>query len=151
VEAVGAARTGSETTRLHLELTEGVLIQSAAAREVVRACKQLGAGLFLDDFGTGYSSLAYLNQLPFDALKIDHSFARKLEEAGDGHKLILAIVGLATTLGRGVVMEGIETAAQRDIYRAMGGRLGQGYLFARPAPLPAMRELLVNSRRLPWG
>ncbi len=146
-----AVRTVGAPNRLHLEMTEGVLIQSPAARDAVRACKELGAGLFLDDFGTGYSSLAYLNQLPFDALKIDHSFARKMEEMGDGHKLILAIVGLAATLGRAVVMEGIETAGQRDAYRAMGGRLCQGYLFARPAPLAAARELLTSSHRLPWG
>jgi len=137
-------------SRLHLELTEGVLIQSVGAREVVRACKDVGAGLFLDDFGTGYSSLAYLNELPFDALKIDHSFAKKVEDP-DGRTLILAIIGLARTLGREVVMEGVETATQRDAYRAMGGRLAQGYLFARPAPLADIRVVLEDVGRLPWG
>lgn len=150
IDAVRRAVDLVGANRLHLELTEGVLIQSPLARDVVRACKEVGAGLFLDDFGTGYSSLAYLNELPFDALKIDHSFAKKVEDP-DGHKLILAIIGLAGTLGREVVMEGVETATQRDAYRAMGGRLAQGYLFARPAPLAEIRGVLAEVTRLRWG
>lgn len=137
--------------RLHLELTEGVLIQNEAARSVVQACKEYGVGLFLDDFGTGYSSLAYLNQMPFDALKIDHSFAKKLEDDGAGLKLIRAIVGLANTLGHGVVMEGVETPAQRDAYRAMGGRLAQGYLFSKPRPMADLLTWLHGPDTLPWG
>ncbi len=141
---------GLSAGRLHLEMTEGVLIQSSTARDTVRACTRIGVGLFLDDFGTGYSSLAYLNQLPFDALKIDHSFAMKLEEEGDGQKLILAILGLARTLGRGVVMEGLETKGQRDLYLSMGGSLGQGYLFGRPMPFEDAIALLRRSEELPW-
>ncbi len=148
-QAVHSANIAPE--RFHLEMTEGILIQSLRARETVIACENYGFGLFLDDFGTGYSSLAYLNELPFDALKIDHSFARKLDDDGHGLKLIRAIVGLATTLGHGVVMEGVESARQRDVFRAMGGRLAQGYLFSKPRPMPDLLQLMRSTHTLPWG
>jgi EAL domain-containing protein (putative c-di-GMP-specific phosphodiesterase class I) len=33
-----------------------------------------------------------------------------------------------------VVVEGVETPAQRDLLRRSGCHWGQGYLFARPLP-----------------
>ncbi|MSP56917.1 MAG: EAL domain-containing protein [Myxococcales bacterium] len=142
---------GIRPDQLHLELTEGVLIQNESARNVVPACKDYGVGLFLDDFGTGYSSLAYLHQMPFDALKIDHSFAKQLESEGAGLKLIRAIVGLANMLGHGVVMEGVETPAQRDAFRAMGGKLAQGYLFSKPRPMADLLTWLHGPDTVQWG
>lgn len=145
------SRTGVPPSRLHLEATEGVLISSAQARAALHHCKNIGVVLLLDDFGTGYSSLAYLNQLPFDAIKIDRSFAAKMTEEGDGRQLVVAMLGLAKMLGRGVIMEGIETAAQRDALRALGGAVCQGYFFCRPLPLPRLREVLAGGLDADWG
>ena len=39
--------------------------------------------------------------------------------------------------GRQLVVEGIEDRADLDTWRALGATAGQGYLLARPAPLPA--------------
>ena len=41
---------------------------------------------------------------------------------------------LADLLGAQVCVQGVETADQADIARAMNMQLAQGYLFARPAP-----------------
>ena len=146
------SRTGVPPSRLHLEATEGVLISSAQARAGLHQCKDIGVMLLLDDFGTGYSSLAYLNQLPFDAIKIDRGFAAKMTEEGDGRQLVVAMLGLARMLGRGVIMEGIETAAQRDALRALGGEVCQGYFFCRPLPLRQLREVLASGGlQADWG
>ncbi len=136
------AKTGIEASRLHLEVTEGVLIQSPLARAALHECKDIGVRLLLDYFGTGYSSLAYLNQLPFDGIKIDRSFAAKMTEEGDGNKLVVAMLSLAQQLGRGVIMEGIETTEQRDALRRLGGSVCQGYYFCRPVPVRQLEEVL---------
>ncbi len=136
------AKTGIDAARLHLEVTEGVLIQSPVARATLHECKDIGVALLLDDFGTGYSSLAYLNQLPFDGIKIDRTFAAKMTEEGDGNKLVVAMLSLAQQLGRGVIMEGIETAEQRDALRRLGGNVCQGYFFCRPVPARELAEVL---------
>lgn len=159
LEAPGYARQvaqvltaeGVAPGRVHLEVTEGLLITSPAAREALHACKQVGVRLSLDDFGTGYSSLAYLNELPFDLIKIDRSFAPKLVGDGQGPKLVRAMLGLAELLDRGAITEGIETAEQRDALRALGGRLCQGFYFARPAPLPVALGLLAAPDALAYA
>jgi hypothetical protein len=52
----------------------------------------------------------------------------------------------AERTGAALVAEGIETLAQVEIARALGAEYGQGWLFARPGPLPA--ELPVSAARL---
>jgi EAL domain-containing protein (putative c-di-GMP-specific phosphodiesterase class I) len=56
-------------------------------------------------------------------------------------RLVEGIVHLGTALDLSTLAEGIETDEQRRRLLATGCVLGQGYLFARPAPadqVPAM-------------
>jgi diguanylate cyclase (GGDEF)-like protein/PAS domain S-box-containing protein len=114
---------------LKLELTESTVMRDAqAAAALLRRLRALGIQIYLDDFGTGYSSLSHLHQLPLDGLKIDRSFVRGTIDAA----VVQTILTLAQSLSVGVVAEGIEKAGQLAALRAMGCRLGQGYLFSRP-------------------
>jgi diguanylate cyclase (GGDEF)-like protein/PAS domain S-box-containing protein len=114
---------------LKLELTESTVMRDPqAAPALLRRLRGLGIQIYLDDFGTGYSSLSHLHQLPLDGLKIDRSFVRPTLDA----PVVQTILTLAHSLGVGVVAEGIEEPAQLAALRAMGCRMGQGYLFSRP-------------------
>ncbi|MEE4452772.1 putative bifunctional diguanylate cyclase/phosphodiesterase [Novosphingobium resinovorum] len=132
---------GVAPERLCIEVTEDFVL----GRTIDETAKALGllheAGVTvaLDDFGTGYASLIHLKHLPFDMLKIDRSFTLSLfDDDGQSEAIIRAIVGLGQALGKQVVAEGVETEAQRRKLADMGCRLGQGYLFARPAPIEAV-------------
>ena len=62
-----------------------------------------------------------------------------------------AVAALAHDLGLAVMAEGVETAEQAAMLRALGVDLGQGFYFARPLPGEALAELLAPSARLPEG
>ena len=81
VDLVGVAMadTGIASSRVVLEVTEGILIDNPQeALERLEALRALGVSIALDDFGTGFSSLSYLQKFPFDLLKIDRAFVASL-------------------------------------------------------------------------
>jgi diguanylate cyclase (GGDEF)-like protein/PAS domain S-box-containing protein len=135
IERVRAALddSGVAPKRLHLEVTESVLIDSADAAEVLlRGLRAIDVGLSLDDFGTGYSSLSSLRQFPFDVLKIDRSFLLDADSRrGDG--IVRTIASLGRLLGMDVTVEGIETAEQAARMRELNVDYAQGFFFGRPA------------------
>lgn len=153
VQTVAAALESAQltTARLGLEVTESVLMHDvAAAAEILRQLKDLGAVLAIDDFGTGYSSLAYLRQFDLHELKIDKSFVDGLGADRDDTVIVSAVIALAHALGLSVVAEGVETEAQADRLRSLGCETGQGYLFARPAPAEAMDRELEREASSSW-
>lgn len=120
---------------LELELTENLLIENfTQVHSLLDALKELGISLAIDDFGTGYSSLYYLNQLPFDILKIDQSFVRAMGQDRQSQAVPKAIVDLGHGLDMQVLAEGIETKEQWNILQGFGCDFGQGYYMARPMP-----------------
>jgi EAL domain-containing protein (putative c-di-GMP-specific phosphodiesterase class I) len=116
-----------------LEITESVLMQRAdTVLATLHALKNLGVSLAIDDFGTGYSSLGYLQRFPVDVLKIDRAFVDGVARGGSNAALARTIVALSDALGLRAVAEGVEQEVQQMALAALGCRLGQGYLFARP-------------------
>ena len=134
---------GISSRQLGLEMTESSLIPNMQiALDVLGSLRRLGVSLLMDDFGTGYSSLNHLHSFPFDVLKIDRSFVRRMTEGDQPLQIVRTIIELARVLGMDVVAEGIETCEQYRLLRQLGCRFGQGYLFARPLSADAVTELL---------
>ncbi len=133
---------------LVIEITENLLLQDAdLARARLAALRAMGVRVAVDDFGTGYSSLAYLDRYPVDILKIDRSFVDPLGESEKSAALVRTILDLAAAMNIEAIAEGIETQQQATILRALGCRLGQGYLFARPRPVAAVAATLARTPR----
>ncbi len=134
---------GLPPSRLDLELTESILMDNIGfAREMLDRIRGLGVGLSLDDFGTGYSSLGYLKSFDIDKVKIDRSFVRDLPQDQSSVAIIRAVVTLAQTLGLRVNAEGVETAEQFAVLRAIGCDEVQGFLHGRPEPSAAIAASL---------
>jgi EAL domain-containing protein (putative c-di-GMP-specific phosphodiesterase class I) len=117
----------------------------------LRALSELGVGLSLDDFGTGYSSLAYLQEYPFNEIKIDQTFVRRMLDDRYSRQIVTTIIGLARVLGAEVVAEGIEEPMMRDMLLDMGCHIGQGYFFSMPLVDEDFRWLLQQHPVLPLG
>jgi diguanylate cyclase (GGDEF)-like protein/PAS domain S-box-containing protein len=135
------AETGFAAELLTLEVTESVLVEEGpSAMSSLDELRALGISLAIDDFGTGYSSLVYLRRLHVDTLKIDKSFIDGLTEGSDDDTIVRTIIGLASSLGLGVVAEGVETEEQRARLVAHGCPHAQGYLFAPPLDPESLRR-----------
>jgi diguanylate cyclase (GGDEF)-like protein/PAS domain S-box-containing protein len=135
--------SGIDPARVELEITESVMLEDASgALEIMRTLKSLGVRIAMDDFGTGYSSLSYLRAFPFDGLKIDRSFLNRLDESEDDKAIIQAIVGLGRALALTVTAEGIETAEQLKLLKAVSCDEGQGYFLSRPLDIEAFNTLV---------
>ncbi|MCB1956486.1 MAG: EAL domain-containing protein [Rhodocyclaceae bacterium] len=129
-----------------IELTEGVLLDAEDfVVDQLQGLKASGMQFAIDDFGTGYSSLSYLKKFSIDYVKIDRSFTAALAPGSDDLALCEAIVVMAHKLGLKVIAEGIETAEQRELLRAIGCDQGQGYLFARPMPADDLIAMLGST------
>ncbi|HEX7471824.1 MAG TPA: EAL domain-containing protein [Candidatus Limnocylindrales bacterium] len=140
------AETGLPPRKLILEVTESALVDLDVARAALLRLRGLGVLLALDDFGTGYSALSYLARLPFDIVKIDQSFVAAIGQGRRVDALLAGILGLCDALELVTVAEGIEEGPQLDRLVALGCRIGQGYLFARPVPAAEFTALLTTSR-----
>lgn len=126
---------------LAIEVTETTLIEDPqAAAERLAAVRTHGVKVCLDDFGVGYSSLSWLLDYPFDVLKIDRSFVTELPTCDRRRAIVRAVNNIAKVCQVQVVCEGIETEEQAEVFQEIGGTLGQGFLFARPAPAAWIQE-----------
>ncbi|ERH48650.1 histidine kinase [Ectopseudomonas chengduensis] len=149
VERVASSLRDSQlpNTMLKLEITEGIVIQNIddTVGKMLRL-KKHGVSFAMDDFGTGYSSLTYLKRLPVDMLKIDQSFVRDATHDPNDAEIIRAIVAMARSLGLALIAEGVEQQDQLDFLQSQDCHLYQGYLFSKPLPQDAFRELLERQR-----
>ena len=143
--AAALEESGLRPECLELEITESLLLQDTDGTLVtLRQLHELGVSISMDDFGVGYSSLSYISRFPFDKVKIDRSFVAKAGPGTTGAAIIRAVAELCKSLGIITTAEGIETHEQLQQVSNLGCTEGQGYLFARPLPLPDARTLLMN-------
>ena len=138
-----AARHRFPASRLTVEVTEHDLIADLAKTgAVLDALRAAGCRVALDDFGTGYSSLAYLKELPADALKLDARLTHDIDGSPRGQAVVKGMIAIARALALTVVVEGVETARQRDLLAAAGADIYQGFLCAAPLTGTALIDLV---------
>jgi EAL domain-containing protein (putative c-di-GMP-specific phosphodiesterase class I) len=127
--------------RILLELSEHDQVQDydllRAALDPLRAA---GLRLAIDDVGAGFSSLRHIVVTSPDVIKLDRSIVSGLDTDPVLTKLAHSLVEFAHSIDVRVVAEGVETAAEHAMLRALGVDDGQGWLFGRPGPA----DLLVD-------
>jgi len=124
-------------SRVVLEITERASLEAVTSlSQRLQHLRSLGFRLAVDDLGAGYAGLTSMAHLEPEYVKLDMSLVRGIDEIPTKQKVVQSMAHLCEDLGMQVVAEGIETAAERDVLRASGCGLLQGYFFARPESHP---------------
>ena len=129
--------------QIALELTERSTADLAVARAAIRRLREAGYRVHIDDFGTGFSSLSYIDQLAVNAIKIDRSFTRAVGTDAVTAPILPQMIAMAESLGVEVIVEGVETEAQRKFLSANEKPLRlQGWFFSKPLSAEALSSFL---------
>ena len=131
-----------------LEVNERVVAQDVEkAAGVLTALRSLGARIFLDDFGSGNSPISYLQRLPLDGVKIDHTLVSRMDRDEKSLRLVRSVVALAREFGLEVVAEGITTAGHLKVLKEIGCTHGQGHMFSKAVDATTVTGMLTKR---PW-
>ncbi|HSX49684.1 MAG TPA: EAL domain-containing protein, partial [Cellvibrio sp.] len=118
------------------EITETqAIVNVDSALQFMQLVRELGCHFALDDFGSGFASYAYLHQLAFDKIKIDGIFVRDMDTDPAHYAMVKSIAEMASSLGKEVIAEFVETAEVAALLHQLGVTWGQGYYHHRPEEL----------------
>ena len=125
-----------------LELTESSFLTNTDGMfESMQYLKQQGFLLSMDDFGTGYSTMTMLKNQPVDEIKIDKGFIDDIEDAKE-QIIVSNIVHMLKALDKKIIVEGVETQAQRQFLLEQDCIHAQGFLYYKPMPIAEYEVLL---------
>lgn len=122
--------------RVVLEITERMSLETMAdVRGQIAKLRELGFRIALDDLGAGYAGLNSFVRLEPEFVKLDMSLIRDIHQSEAKQKIVGSMVSLCHEMGKQIVAEGVEQAAERDTLIALDCDLLQGYLFGKPRKL----------------
>lgn len=137
-----ARRHGIDPTRLVVELTEREAIEDLThVRAALGALRRHGVRTAADDVGAGNAGLRLLSELTFDMMKIDLSLVQAGAARKSADAVLHALCDLARRSDQIMVAEGVETADQLRVVKALGVDSAQGFLLRCPASTPDAPDL----------
>jgi EAL domain-containing protein (putative c-di-GMP-specific phosphodiesterase class I)/DNA-binding NarL/FixJ family response regulator len=135
-KVLGAVDAG----RVVVEVTEHTPVEDyGALNDALARLRKLGVRLAIDDAGAGFASLRHILRLAPDFVKLDRTLIDGIERDRSHQALAAGLISFANKIDATIVAEGIERPAQLRALRELGVTCGQGFLLARPAPLPLAR------------
>ena len=131
---------------IEIELTESLFFNDMESLSVlVQQIHDAGLSCSIDDFGSGYSSLNMLKDVKVDALKLDRVFFESGDNDERGKDIVQSVIQLAQALDLHTISEGVEEREQVEFLKEMHCDLIQGYVFAKPMPVPEFEKLAFGS------
>ncbi|MEO7635461.1 MAG: EAL domain-containing protein [Sphingomicrobium sp.] len=142
------ARHGLAPQHLTLELTEtAALGGNGEGLDMITRLRDFGVRIAIDDYGTGLSTLEYLKKIPANEIKIDQSFVKGIADNRSDRVMVQSTIGLAHSLGRQVVAEGVEQQEILDLLIEMGCDIAQGFAIGRPMSLDSLGKRIAMERK----
>ncbi len=126
--------SGFPTENLVFEAAESEEVRDQAhVRRIFSDYRSRGFLTAIDDFGAGYAGLSSLTGFQPDLIKLDMGLVRGIDTDPVRQAIVAGTARIASGIGSTLLAEGVETAGEYRMLRALGIDLFQGYLFGRPA------------------
>lgn len=126
--------SGFPTENLVFEAAESEEVRDQAhVRRIFSDYRSRGFLTAIDDFGAGYAGLSSLTGFQPDLIKLDMGLIRDIDTDPVRQAIVAGTARIASGIGSTLLAEGVETAGEYRMLRALGIDLFQGYLFGRPA------------------
>jgi len=130
-----------------IDLSEKLLGEDISIlRNEVSVLKKIGVKIAMDSFGEGFTHLRFLEELPFDTIKIDKSLIRDIEINADKRKLVSAIIAMGKGLGVTVGATYVDSNSARTTLKRLGCDYGQGYYYSKALPFFEMLNFIQAHR-----
>jgi sensor c-di-GMP phosphodiesterase-like protein len=144
-KSLAVARARRDGLVLNCEVLEAGSMLRTDKEAALSHLRALGFTVSIDDFGAGFSNLAEVRRMAPDYLKIDKQFVQGIDRSETSLRasLVPNIIDIARQMQAHVIAEGIETQEQLAALRALGVRLGQGYLLSRPVPIDVLLQMIA--------
>ena len=113
---------------------------------VIKKLKEMGIRVLMDDFGIGYSQINTLQEIPFDAIKIDKSFTDHVVDDEKTRSVVKFLVELGHANDMEVIVEGAETKEEIEILKRLKVDTVQGFYYSRPLSFEKYNELLKSNQ-----
>jgi EAL domain-containing protein (putative c-di-GMP-specific phosphodiesterase class I) len=121
-----------------VEVTEHAIVEDyQQLDDALAALRRRGIQVAVDDAGAGFASFRHIVRLQPEFIKLDPSLTQNLRNDPVRRPLAEALLRFANQTGSRIIAEGIETSADLATWEELGAHAAQGYLLARPGPLPA--------------
>jgi EAL domain-containing protein (putative c-di-GMP-specific phosphodiesterase class I) len=136
-------------SRIVVEVTEHARVDDYRAVNVALArIRDLGVRLAIDDAGAGFASLRHILRLAPEIVKLDRTLIDRIESDRSRQALAAGLISFAEKIEATIIAEGIERQAEVSALGDLGVSYGQGFFFAKPAPLAELSlEPLARKRR----
>ena len=131
--ALIANEYGIDPGSVHLEITEGSMVDDVFLQKQIRAMTEKGFKFVLDDYGTGYSNLSRLKSCPFINVKLDMSIV--WDYCNEPDAILPNMIEAFKHMGFYITAEGIENADMAATMKDTGCDLLQGYHYSKPVPV----------------
>ncbi|WP_434137701.1 EAL domain-containing protein [Photobacterium leiognathi] len=129
--------------RLAIEVTESTpFTDLKSAKRVMQRLIDNDISIKLDDAGTGFGGFSYLQQLPFNTLKIDKMFIDTIGTCDVKANILNAIITFGKKAKLTMIAEGVETLDQVEYLREQGVYLIQGFVYAKPMPFDELKTFI---------
>ena len=120
-------------SQINLEITETLEADYSIIEKNINELVGYGFKFSLDDYGTGFSNIIRFSKLPIHIVKIDKQLTDAYNDESFKN-IIKNTFNMIIDSKRKIVVEGVESKEQVDVFVKYGCDYIQGYYYSKPLP-----------------